>query len=558
MYQDTSATVASVLTSTLASAAVSGNNPVPCAEGRYFSGSECRPSTVIQISRGLTTGVIIPVKSRLKKNYEWTVETWVYVDSSASTAAAAVFVLEGDGTKLSARREAATLVGEWIYDSMGDKMTINSFTTDAWHHVALVAQLDSPHYDAKLYLDGDSTTAQTVEIILKSNVKTFEYLTLGMDRSNYDYTGIVAMKEIRVWDVALHVSTISRQMRRQIKNPGAEIRLVYYYPMDSENRENLYNRAFEGDLEDLKLWNTAHTYTSGGPDPSTVGPPNITSTASLGIPLLTICNQNSFYSASSHICMLGSEEAPIGLEQSLAPFTIPLTSYYFQPEWTFEFWILINQIGGVSTSLFSQTCYPAASGTLSLKKAGVTDNLVFTLTDSGSNITFPQAKRTWTHYAFVNDASAAQIYAYKNGVQMSASMAGSYDGIQSCAMTVGEFSTINLIYGKFKEIRIWNGTRTALELRQGMHRALDPKLDRALVTYVPMSENGGGYVFERVRGAAIPLTISRYSRELWTAQGDLRICRTPYVYSSADNVCICTLSIFNPIDSPACAHARWL
>ena len=528
-----------------------------CKEGLYFAGTECKPNMVLQLKYGSTPGIILSMKSRLIKNFEWTLETWAYVDSTSGKAVASIFVLDGDGTKLSARSSGETLVGEWIYDSMGNQMTISTFSTNVWHHVAIVTKLESPYYNAQLFLDGNALTSQTVEIIVKSNVKTFEYLTLGMDRSDYAYMGVVALKEVRVWDVAIDATTLARQMRRQIRRPETEIRLVYYYPIDSTNSECLYDRAFEGDLQDFKLWNTAHTYTANGPDPSTIGPPNLKTTFELGLPPLLICDQNSYFSPKKQTCQKDTEESPIGLELSLSPFTIPLTSYKFHVEWTFEFWMLINQIGGVSTSIFSQTCYPSQSGTLSLKKVGVANSLAFMMTDSGYNVTFAQARRGWTHFAFMNDATAGRIFAYKNGVKMDSDMPGVYTAIPSCALTVGEFSTINLIYGKLKEIRIWNGTRTNFELVQSMHRSLDSQRDRSLAFYLPMSESSGGYVYERVKNTAIGLTITKYSRELWTAQGDLHICRTPYVYSPADNVCICKSDFANNDDRPKGTHTGW-
>ncbi len=537
-YQDTMKVASSVVISSSITGVSAGNNPTVCEWDEYFSGSECRSNTVLHMRQGYTPGVIVPMKTRFQKNYEWTLETWVYVYSSASTTVAAIIGLEGNWAKLSARRDGTTLVGEWSYDSMGDEMSISSFTTDTWHHVALVTTLEAPYYDAKLILDCDESTTQTVEVVIKSNVRTFDYLTLGMDRSDYDYMGRVALKEIRVWNVALDISTLKYQMRKQIRNSDAEIRLVYYYPLSTSNRENLYDQAFEGDLQDLKLWNTPHTYKTGGPDPSTITAPTITTTMELAIDPLIICDGNSFYNSRLKNCEREAEEFPIGLEQSLAPFTVPLTNYYFQVEWSVEFWLLLNQVSGVGTAVFSQKCYPAQSGTLSLKKVGTSSTFAFSVLGSGYNISFPQEKRRWNHYAFVNDVSSGRIYGYKNGARMDSDTLAVYAVIPSCALTVGEFSTMNIIYGKLKEIRLWNGTRTVFELKQDMHRTLDPLRDRSLVLYLPMGERMGQYVHERVQDTDIALTVTKYSRELWTAQGDLRICRTPYVYSPADNVCI--------------------
>ena len=523
----------------LASGISSGDNPMVCGPGEYFSGTECKSSTVLHIARASTPGIIIPMKSRFQKNYEWTLETWVYVDSSAGNQIASIISLEGDWTKLAVRRSGTTLVGEFSYDSMGDEMTIPSFSLDTWHHVALVARLESQYYYGTLFLDCDGSTAKAVEIVLKSNVRSYDHLLLGMERADFSYLGKVSLKEVRVWNVALDISTLTHNMRKQIRNPEAEIRLAYYYPLDSTNPENLYDKAFEGDLQDLKLWNTAHTYKSGTSDPATVVSAKISTTMALGLPGLTICDQNSFYNSRQLVCEKDVEEAPIGLEQSLAPFTIPLTNYYFQMEWTVEFWLLINQISGVGTSIFSQQCYPTQTGTLSLKKVGTSSNLSFSLTGTGFNLIFPQQKHQWTHYAFANDVSTGRIHAYKNGVKMSSNIPCIYAKIPSCALTVGEFSTWNILYGKFKEIRMWNGTRTETELIRSMHRALFPQYDSALVLYLPMSESTGQSVLEKIQNIEIALSVTKFSRELWTAQGDLKICRTPYIYSAEDNACIC-------------------
>jgi len=515
------------------------DTPLLCDKGEYFAGTTCKPSVALHIQRGVTPGIEIPMKSRARKNFDWTLETWVYAydNQHPSYKAAAIMSLEGSNTKLNARLNDDELISELIYDTVGTTHSLSTFGRRVWHHVAVMSRLNAPYYESELVLDGTRFTKSST--IIQSNTATFDTLYLGMDKNEYYKMDHLSLKEIRVWNVALDRKTVAYYMQRQIRNPDLESRLIYYYPFDEVNAEKFTDKSFEGDLQVNRLWSTSHSYkTSPYSDPDNLIPPKVEYFSEMDIDTLQICDESSFFNSIYSKCQKDDDDMPIGLELSASPFTIPLTKYAFSVEWTFEFWILINQISGVSTSIFSQTCYPQRTGTISLRKVGVTNNLEFALAGTGYNITFAQENRRWIHYAFVNNGITGKIYGYKDGV-LFGEMTGLPMAIPSCTLNVAEFSTMNVIFGKIKELRIWNSTKTATEINRYMHQKAHRDIDTTLGFYLPLSEGYGSIVTEVVKETQITLGISKYTRETWTAQGDLRICRSPLVYNSLQNICIC-------------------
>ena len=361
-----------------------------------------------------------------------------------------------------------------------------------------------------------------------------------MDRANSALIGKLALKEIRLWSIAFTLDMLAYQMKSQIRQSAEEINLLYYYKIETNSQEELINSAFEGNFETLRLWSTPHNYTI----PTSISdvtslPPQIVKASSQLIPPLIICDELSYYNSKKGTCEKDQSEYSKTLELSLTPFTIALDTFNYDYDWTMEFWLKIKELSGVDTIIMKQYCIPATTGSITIKKIGISSNLIFYQYGTNQNITFPLIQRKWTHYAFMNSIYSGTLTMYVNGILYPQSLNALTQPILKCPMSIGETSTMNIIYGKIKEYRIWNGTRTNIELQQFMHLRAFPYLDNRLVVSLPINEGEGKIITELKSNSSIQLVSPVNSREVWVSQGDLRLCRTPYVFDTVNNACIC-------------------
>eukprot|EP00826_Nyctotherus_ovalis_P003957 TRINITY_DN10820_c0_g3_i1.p1 TRINITY_DN10820_c0_g3~~TRINITY_DN10820_c0_g3_i1.p1 ORF type:complete len:369 (-),score=76.06 TRINITY_DN10820_c0_g3_i1:442-1428(-) len=322
-------------------------------------------------------------------------------------------------------------------------------------------------------------------------------------------------------------------MQRRLKNPGAETRLVYYYPIDEILTDYIIDKSFEGDLQTTRLWST--TTVSGAPDD--LLPPQIVHASSLGIPPVIICDKNSYYNKLSTRCERDNSQTFLSLEQSTATFVLPLSQYQFTSEWTLSFWLLIDQLVG-NTLLFSQACDLPTDGTVSLMRIESSSLLRFSVAGAEDAITVPSGDHRWFHYSFVNSAPRLLTMGFRDGVAF-AGVGSQAIPLPSCDITVGQNSDANTLIGKFKGFAIWNTAMTGDDISRNFHRTpLFPTSTFAF--YLPMDEGSGKVMVERVGNREVPVSVKTYSRRVWTSQGELKICHPAYVYSAVDDACICT------------------
>ena len=62
--------------------------------------------------------------------------------------------------------------------------------------------------------------------------------------------------------------------------------------------------------------------------------------------------------------------------------------------------------------------------------------------------------------------------------------------------------------------------------------------------YLPVNEGHGQSLLEVVKSISMPLKIIFSSRELWSSSGDLKICKSPFIYYESNNVCL-RIFLFN-------------
>ena len=513
-----------VTTVKIRSVANAGDNPLFCAkEGEYFSGTECKSTNFVHMEKEVTSGMIVPMKNRARKGFEWTLEGWVYVFSGDTKMA--IFSLEGDRVKLLARLNGNDLIAQLLYITVSTTNTFNGFKRGTWNHIAIVTRLSFPFYDLELLVNGVEFSSSRV--IIKVTTGTFDYLYLGMDKEN-EHRGKIRMKELRVWNTALQIQSIKEHMRTQIKHSTHERRLIYYFPFDKLSIEEYEDKGYEGDLHTNYLRDFLKEY------PASVKPPQILSAEDI-VPLI-ICDE--YYNEDTMMCEKDMDEVRFGLEQAHAPFIIPLSEYVFTVGWTFEFWIRIDQMSGLGNMIFSQTCHPRKPSTLNFYKDYLHNRLIFSFINKQNGISFPEEHNKWIHYAFVNEPNEYSLLSYKQGLYYG-SVESKPIAIPSCDLMIGQHSTKNELRGIIRELKIWDNIRTQQEIIRGMHYAV---LDNSLALYLPLAEGYGTNINEVVIGSTLSLNLQVHSREIWATKGNLKICKAPFIYNSEDNMCICTLT----------------
>ena len=127
-------------------------------------------------------------------------------------------------------------------------------------------------------------------------------------------------------------------------------------------------------------------------------------------------------------------------------------------------------------------------------------SLIFGLNTSSSgyselnvNVTPANYTGSWHHLAVVYNGSTMKTY--DNGIEIG-SLSKSGSPVVSNNNTLNQLSgyrgASELFNGKMDEVRIWNGARTASEIRQNMYRELsDPSSETNLLAYYKFNETTG-------------------------------------------------------------------
>lgn len=494
------------------------SEPVDTAT-QYFAGTTFKPNTLLHFNSDLNQGIRIPVKNTARHEMQWTIEFWVYTVSLESLLP--LISLEGPNAKLATVAANSIVSGELQYGAVGTSASISQSILNTWTHVALVSHLAFPQYTLELGVGGEMYA--TSECTVATHVYSFDFLYVGKESEENE----VYMKEVRVWKIARTRASIERQMRRELRRPGKNSRLVYYFSINEVSIDELVDKSDGGEGQRNLMWNSAHY------DPSSSYLVSAEIVNGFSKPL-KICDEFSFYNRKSGKCERDVDDVALGLEQSTNYFTLPLSNYYFNTEWTFEFWIYIEHLAGLSTFIFNQVCSYYQPGAISIKKIAIDDIFEFSITGTKETIVFTQSRPQWIHYAFAYEGYKSTLVGYKNGYRIG-EIAG--HPLSSCDMNVGEASNANALVGKLRELRIWNETKTPIELIRSRNQVPS---DLALAFYLPLDEQRGRTVREKTRNTHIVLgTLS--AGEIWTSQADFKVCRSPYVYSGRENVCVCKL-----------------
>ncbi|ETR69796.1 MAG: hypothetical protein OMM_03692 [Candidatus Magnetoglobus multicellularis str. Araruama] len=94
----------------------------------------------------------------------------------------------------------------------------------------------------------------------------------------------------------------------------------------------------------------------------------------------------------------------------------------------------------------------------------------------------------WHYWAITYDSTTQERIIYKDGIELIKDNAGdNYTGLG--AFTLGKCLRGNF-NGQIDELRLWNDVRTPEEIRENMHRAMDPE-DQGLEVYLPLNEGFG-------------------------------------------------------------------
>ncbi len=534
------------------SSGYTSDSPLPCDVDMHFTGTRCVKTKFLYIGRistgdtyKKTPGVIIPIKSRCTSGMEWTIEAWVYIIyASPISPKTAIFSIEGPRTRLAASVESSTLTLRWTYGLSGNTLSLaaSTFSTGSWHYVALSSRLEYPFYVAELLQDD---LYNGISKMISPNVKeAYTFFVLGMATDNKGYLGAIALKEVKLWNVGNIRENLLMKMRRQAKTNDAS--LLYYFKCDSQdetNKDEIIDSSFEGENTVMRLYATPHNYSSipVTSDDTDITSPTIYEAGKYSVPPLIICDENSFYTTSTNIahCERDKEEGKQTLLLANSQFSLPLSNYAVDQDWTLEFWLYIREIAGSDTYILKQDCIPEKSGQIYLKRNGTNNELLFYFSQSTEALTIPYEKQKWVHYAFINSAYQQKLSYALNGVINSAEIKGTITGIRKCSMMVGEYSTIRLIYGQLRELRIWNETRSEADIFRRMHRYIAISEDSRLVFYLPITEGYGSVLNEAINSSnTISLNSMASYKDVWQPQGTLHICKEPYVYSSDENLCL--------------------
>ena len=480
-------------------------------DGEYFAGNSFKRNTLLHIDSNTNQGIRIPVNNSFRRVMEWTIELWVYVKTERMIP---IISLEGSNAKLSISAKRETVDAELLYGTVGASTSLRESIPNTWTHISLVTYLSFPQYALELGLNGNRYS--NTGCIVTTHEHSFDFLNIGM---NIPEGSEVYFKEIRVWKIPRTRISIARQMQRELRGAERNNRLVFYFPVNEITIDGLIDRSHGGVY---LMWNNVDSakIVDGFSE------------------VLKICDEYSFYNEKTYECEKDADDLVLGLEQSTNFFTVPLSRYYFNNEWTFEFWMYVEHLAGLSTYILNQMCIRYLPGAMSIRKMAMSNIFEFGITGTRETILFTEVRPQWIHYAFIYDAYKLKLFAYKNGFKI-----GEINGypLPSCDMTIGEASTANIVIGKFRELRIWNEAKSIFKLMRDKNNVPSRS---GLAFYLPLDEEQGDEVVERIQNTHVKLNKLSYD-EAWTSKADFKMCKEPFTYSTKENICTCNLYFKN-------------
>lgn len=302
-----------------------------------------------------------------------------------------------------------------------------------WHHLALVRNGTL----WMLYLDGVLVSQQTDATV----VTTADYnLNIGASGGTDGYFD-GEMDEIRIWDDARTQAEIRANMYRELPNPYVESDLVAYYKLNESSGTSAADTkgSYNG-----TLYNMAGTEWIASP---------------------------AFFGPKTCVSFDGVDD-----KIALSNLNVSTTS---GDKTTVEFWMYWDGNSGdfpFSFAAYDLWLYNSSFG------FNTFNSDLYGISSSGLS-------NKWVHVAAIfNNGDVTQNVLYIDGIEQSLSqLIGTPSGTEvvSATATIGGHATdiYNYFTGEIDELRIWNGSRTANEIRENMCRTLTGNETNLLAYY---------------------------------------------------------------------------
>ena len=340
-------------------------------------------------------------------------------------------------------------------------------STNKWHHMALVR---SGNY-WNLYLDGVLVSQQENATAVNTNIYNLNIGASGFGDGFFDGE----MDEVRIWNDARTEAEIRANMYRELINPSSETDLVAYYKLNGISGTSAADSkgSNTGVLTDMvgNEWRTS---------PAIFGPKTCLSFDGIEdkvtLPNLNVSTTSGdMTTVEFWMYWTGNEnEFPISFSQ-------------------YTLWFYASSFG---FNTFNTDIY-------GISNTGLSNN--------------------WVHVAaiFVN-GDVTQNKLYINGIENSLSQLNStpLSPAVSSEATIGGHTTdiYNFFTGKIDELRIWNGSRTASEIRENMCRTLTGN-ETNLLAYYNMDLDLGTILPDYSVNADDGHSSYYYTGSVWSTEG---------------------------------------
>lgn len=323
----------------------------------------------------------------------------------------------------------------YVYSPYSNPQTTYGTTTiekEEWYHVAVTYRHSDGNIEA--YLNGKLELTKTIDPTYC--IKATDLFSLGQEWDSPDATAFLNgdLDEFRVWDDLRTVDEIRANMYRALS--GTETNLVTYYKMDEGSGNTLTDNS--GSTIAGTLVNGNHIWKTSG---ATAGPRQALDFDGVDdyVDLGDVIEGSTGHTEEAWIKWAGNN----------------FTSSAFQD--------IILKPYITSTAITNDGRLHANYGNGTQWGTGVS-----------SSIQIPA--NVWTHIATVRE-NTGKVRLYINGIEDTNSTTITLSGsnTQSRCIGVGKYGgTPNSykFYGAIDEVRIWNTTRTASEIRENMMRTI--------------------------------------------------------------------------------------
>ena len=344
----------------------------------------------------------------------------------------------------------------YVYSPYSNPQTTYGTTTIAkeeWYHVAVTYRHSDGNIEA--YLNGKLELTKTMDRTYC--VKVTDLFSLGQEWDTPDPSAFLKgdLDEFRVWNDLRTLDEIRANMFRELN--GNEANLVTYYKMNEGSGITLtdYCNNVSGTLVNIPFWKTSGAH---------AGP-----------------RQALDFDGTDDYVELGD--------------VIEVSTGHTEEAW-------IKWAGNNSTSsAFQDIILKPYITSIAITNDGRLHANYGNGTQWGtgvsSSIQIPA--NVWTHIATVRE-STGEVKLYINGVEDTNSTTNILSGsnTQSRCIGVGKYGgtpNSNKFYGAIDEVRIWNTTRTASEIRENMMRTIVGN-ESGLSAYYRFDQTAGATLYD--------------------------------------------------------------